>query len=265
MKYFICSDLHGEFNGLMEAIKTNGYDENNPEHKLVVAGDIFDRGSDSVKIYEYLKRLTDENKAIVLAGNHHPMFIGFLHKLNEHFNFTRNGMWATVDDFLHQTRSWEMYIISRYNDEEQKKMTDDEWYDAWMEFTNISADEINAEYPELLGWLENLPDYLELKNSIITHGMIDCNGLDWHIPRRGWDTCHWATPQDAAFLKNTTGKHIYLGHIDSDTIRETLGLPKDNYSLFTRDEGDVTYLDSCTILTHRVNMVVIEDEPLEIA
>ena len=54
-KYFICSDIHSDYNALMNAIKENGFDINNDNHILVVAGDIFDRGEDSVKVYEYLK------------------------------------------------------------------------------------------------------------------------------------------------------------------------------------------------------------------
>lgn len=262
-KYFICSDIHSDYNALMNAIKENGFDINNDNHILVVAGDIFDRGEDSVKVYEYLKNLTDINRAIVLAGNHHEMFIDFLEHNNMYlcaFNYRNNGLRATVEDFLHQTAPWEMYIMFHFDEETQRKTTNDEWNKAWCDFVRTSAQEINEEYPDLLPWLKNLPDYLELKHNVITHGMIDGYAVDWHYPTKGWKDCHWAKPVDAAFLKNVTGKHIYLGHIDSDTIRDTFHLPKDNYSLYTRPEGDVTYLDSCTILTHHLNMVVVEDE-----
>lgn len=265
-KYFICSDIHGDYEALSKALEDNKFDFTNESHILVVAGDIFDRGEDSVRVYELLKELTDKKRAIVLQGNHHKMFIEFLQKKDYNlcfFNHKYNGMRTTIDDFLHQTHSWIMWIEYRHTDEEQRKMTDSDFNEEWINYVNSSADEINKEYPELLPWLENLPDYLELKNSIITHGMIDGRATDWRKPRMGWDNCHWAKPEDAAYLYNSTGKHIYLGHIDSDTIRETLHLQKDNYSLFTRDAGDVTYLDSCTILTHHLNMVVIEDSPIE--
>ena len=78
-----------------------------------------------------------------------------------------------------------------------------------------------------------------------------------------WEDCHWAKPHEAAFMKNSTGKHVYLGHIDSETIREVWNEPKGNYELYTRPSGDVTYLDSCTIYTHKLNMVVVEDEEIE--
>ncbi len=51
-KYFICSDLHGNFTALEKALQENGFDIDNESHILVVAGDIFDRGEESVKVYE---------------------------------------------------------------------------------------------------------------------------------------------------------------------------------------------------------------------
>lgn len=265
-KYFICSDIHSDYQALMDALELNKFDEANENHILVVAGDVFDRGDESVRVYEYLKKLTDIGRAIVLKGNHHQMFIDFLECKDFNkifFNFKYNGIRTTIDDFVHQTNALTMFIITRHTDEEQRTMTNEDFNEEWVEFIKQSSKEVNEEYPELLDWLKSMPDYLELKNSIITHGMIDGRDNDWRNPKIGWNNCHWAKPEDAAFLYNNTGKHIYLGHIDSDTIRETLHLPTDNYSLFTRDSGDVTYLDGCTILTHRLNMVVIEDEPLD--
>ena len=258
-KYFICSDIHGDFVALENALKNNHFDIENDKDILVVAGDIFDRGSDSVKVYEFLKDLEDRGKAIILNGNHHEMFIDFLEGKDAFFNFKYNGLRHTIDDFLHQTNAWEMYIITRYDDDTQRKMDNSEWDSAWRNFSDISRNSIKTEYPQLLDWLKNLPDYLELKNNIITHGMLDCSN-NWHHPENGWKHCHWANPREAAFMKNNTGKHIFLGHIDSDTIRNEYNLPKDNYSLFIRPDGDITYLDSCTILTHKLNMCVIEDE-----
>lgn len=265
-KYFICSDIHGDYTALMEAINDNGFDENNEEHILIVAGDIFDRNQESVLLYNYLKKLTDKGKAIVLVGNHHSMLIDFLecNNLNNcFFNYRRNGMRATIDDFSHRTYGWDTTILLKYSDEEQKNMTDQDWYNEWALFVEETAKEINEEYPDLLPWLKSMPDYLELKNSVITHGMIECTYGNWKTPIRGWEACHWAKPSEAAFLYNDTGKHIYLGHIDADTIRECYGLEPEEQAIFTRPDGDVTYLDSCTALTHRVNMCIVEDEALE--
>jgi hypothetical protein len=264
--YFITSDEHGCYNEIIKAEQEKGYNETNPLHYRISAGDCWDRGLDGVKIYEYYKRLCDEGKMTVCKGNHVFMLIDWLETNNFntcYFNYRRNGLRTTIDDFTHVTLGWDTYINLKYTEEEQMKMTAEDWNTEWVRYVKDSAKQINKEYPDLLPWLKSLPDYLELKNSIITHGMIDCVHGNWRTPLQGWEACHWAKPKDAAFLKNDTGKHIYLGHIDADTIRECYHLEPENQTIFTRPEGDVTYLDSCTILTHRVNMNVIEDEPLE--
>lgn len=264
-KYFLCSDIHSDYTALINAINDSGFDEKNDDHILVVAGDIFDRGQESIALYNYLKELTDKKKAIVLTGNHHFMLIDFLECNNPYlcfFNYRRNGLSATIDDFSHRTMGWDTMINLKYSSDEQRKMSDQDWNKEWELFIKDTSKEINEEFPDLLPWLKSLPDFLELKNSIITHGMIDCTHGNWRTPLQGWKDCHWAKPKDAAFLRNDTGKHIYLGHIDADTIRECYHLEPDNETLFTRPGGDVTYLDSCTILTHKVNVVVIDDEPI---
>ena len=77
-KMFIISDIHGYYDEMIKALEKAGYNENNDEHKLICLGDIFDRGAQSLAVYEYLKRLSDEDKAIVLSGNHSLFLIQFL-------------------------------------------------------------------------------------------------------------------------------------------------------------------------------------------
>ena len=44
MKYFVSSDIHGFFDEWMFALKRENFDISNPEHKIIVCGDLFDRG-----------------------------------------------------------------------------------------------------------------------------------------------------------------------------------------------------------------------------
>ena len=262
-KFFILSDEHGNFKAVQEGLKSAGYDENNENHFLISAGDIFDRGTESLELYHYYKRLCDENKMIVCVGNHHQFLIDFLKCQNFqkcYFNYVNNGLRQTIDSFLEQTCAWDMYVLFRANDEEQRQMTSEDWWNMWTSFVYYAAKEINDKYPELLGWLESMPYYVELKNTIITHGRIECEHGNWRTPIIGWDKCIWATPEESARMYNNTGKHIYVGHIHSDMIREFYHEDKEENTIYTRPQGDVTYLDACTILTNRVNVACVEDE-----
>ena len=62
---FAISDIHSFYKETIESLAKAGYDEGNPNHLLIVCGDIFDRGDSSLEIYEWLKKLTDKKKAIV--------------------------------------------------------------------------------------------------------------------------------------------------------------------------------------------------------
>lgn len=70
-QYFITSDVHGFFNELMVALNSKGFDVNNSDHKLIVLGDLFDRGSDNRKVYEFVKSLGD--RFIYVRGNHEDL------------------------------------------------------------------------------------------------------------------------------------------------------------------------------------------------
>lgn len=70
-KYFITSDVHGFFNELMVALNSKGFDVNNSDHKLIVLGDLFDRGPDNIKVYEFVKSLGD--RFIYVRGNHEDL------------------------------------------------------------------------------------------------------------------------------------------------------------------------------------------------
>lgn len=70
-QYFITSDVHGFFNELMAALNSKGFDVNNSDHKLIILGDLFDRGPDNKKVYEFVKSLGD--RFIYVRGNHEDL------------------------------------------------------------------------------------------------------------------------------------------------------------------------------------------------
>lgn len=70
MKYFVCSDIHSYYTEWMIALKEIGYDKNNPNHCLLVLGDLFDRGSESKEVYKFIRSI---NNKILIRGNHEYM------------------------------------------------------------------------------------------------------------------------------------------------------------------------------------------------
>ena len=108
---FVFSDPHAFYNETITALKKAGYNEANPHHKLVCLGDFTDRGEQSLGMYEYLHRLSIENKAIVLPGNHTKFFIDFLEGSYSPFNYLHNGLNETIADFWQRTAPFESWCL----------------------------------------------------------------------------------------------------------------------------------------------------------
>lgn len=254
-KIFAISDIHGFYKEMIESLKESGYDENNPEHLLIVCGDKFDRGKESVKVFQYLKRLMDENKAIILRGNHLAFIEIFLEGSNDPFNYIHNGLNETIADFWHRTAPFESWCALEGNCE-----LSTENYSKWAE---IARKDINKEYPEFLPWIKSLPYYYETDNYIFTHGMIDGQCNDWHHPNISWYECTWAKPRDFNNSIVNTDKKVVVGHINCGLLRSLYGYDENDNSIFERPDGKVIGLDTCTVLTHKVNVLVLEDEIIE--
>lgn len=263
-KIFAVSDIHNEYDALINALNEAGFDENNPEHLLVSVGDAFDRGGNALAVYEYLKRLSDKGSAIVLKGNHTGFFTGYLDgTILSPFNYYHNGTNETMADFLHETAPFEMYCVL--------KEIDQPTYGDFADWLSGARQEINGEFPELLEWLNTRPYYYETKNYIFTHGAIDTNAPDWHNPHCirysfvDWDALMW---DEGSFfgkdIKNTD-KIVVIGHFGAKHLREMWPqlITKDTggkYDILTRDDGKVIAIDATSNYTHRVNVLVIENE-----
>ena len=80
MKYFVFSDVHGYYSLLMDELKEKGFDENNDEHMLISLGDNFDRGLENYQMYEFLVKMKNLNKIILVKGNHEDLFLQLLYR-----------------------------------------------------------------------------------------------------------------------------------------------------------------------------------------
>ena len=47
MKYYVTADVHGYFTELKTALAEQGFFEDTEPHKLVICGDLYDRGTKS--------------------------------------------------------------------------------------------------------------------------------------------------------------------------------------------------------------------------
>ena len=261
-KIFAVSDIHGNYMALEKSLIEAGYNEDDENNMLIVCGDMFDRGCENLEIYKQLKRLSDEGKAIVIRGNHDAMLIDYLNGKNvSPFNYVYNGTNETLADFLHETRPFESWSL--LNDRTPTLENFNEWITG-------AVKDINEEYPELLPWLENLPYYYETEKYIFTHGAIDTDAKDWHVPKikryskEGWEALMWDDGNFFGKYIGNTDKTIVIGHFSTRHLRKMYDIndveDRDMDGILYRHDKKIIALDACTILTHKVNVLVVEDE-----
>ena len=214
-------------------------------------------------MYEYLHRLSIENKAIVLPGNHTKFFIDFLEGSYNPFNYLHNGLRETIADFWHRTSPFESWCLL----EGQCDMTQEN-YAKWVD---ICRKEIMDEHPDLLHWLKSLPRYFETKHYIGVHGAIDTKVVDWHNPHCyrynliDWDALDFDDGYFFGSQINNTNKTVIIGHFGTDHLRNKYGLKnddKEDFSILKRKDNRVIAIDATTAYSKKVNVLVIESEEL---
>jgi serine/threonine protein phosphatase 1 len=263
-KFFVVSDVHGEYNAMVQALNEAGYNRENPEHFFVCLGDSFDRGRNSRDIYNFFTRLP-KDRSVFVKGNHDCFFEEYLEKGMDGefvlFNILHNGLGATIDSFGC------MNIAN---------------FGASMEALEDARGYIVREYPNLLSFIKKMPLWFETDNTILVHAGLNPALPDWQLTDEHyalWDIT------DAHKRVPSTMKTIIFGHYHADQVfdqaeREgikaykvddhpSLGLPKTLfYSAYgNKDKFGCTVIpnsfkiaiDGCTNLTEKVNVLVFED------
>lgn len=155
-KYFVFSDVHGEYDKLSDALLSSGFDINDSSHILISDGDLFDRGKKSKECLDFIMDLADKGRAIIIMGNHDLRLYDLLFSHEKHHPFERND----VMNGLHET----MNSLAGYNINSF----------AW---NNAVFDSIVSSIPydvkeKLYRYFQEASWFVENKDYIITHGWI---------------------------------------------------------------------------------------------
>lgn len=271
MKLFVASDLHSYFTIFHNELKAKGFEENNPDHLLIICGDVFDRGSESVQMYEYLNSLTN---VILVRGNHEDLLEEMLIRGYGESHDISNGTTRTVSDLLDLTGT-----------------NPDNIYDICKEVKKIV-------YP----FLDKYVTYFETKNYIFVHGWIPCDAWDhsvnkpWYQRNRllvynpdwrnsndaEWYSARWVNGISAGYKNHITepGKTIVCGHWHCSTghylkaVGDAINKNQDPWCVPVSEFGPdaiwepfvaegIMAIDRCTAHTGQCNVVVLEDELLD--
>ena len=75
MRYYVTADVHGFYTPLHIALTEAGFFTDPEPNRLIVLGDLFDRGAEALKMQEFALSLMKDNRVILVKGNHEDLFV----------------------------------------------------------------------------------------------------------------------------------------------------------------------------------------------
>ena len=284
--YFISSDIHSFFDEWQLALKENGFDIENPNHIIVVCGDIFDRGTKPLEVYEFLRALPKERR-ILIRGNHELLLEDLVRRGYAEKHDKHNG---TIDTlyYLAGLPSEEEHIHNYYKDTFMFEYGSPEHTQAGNKYFCERKKIWKGKVLEILEWIhgDEWINYWETPNYIFVHSWIpvcehyefdkwgfskktqeDTYREDWrNATDTEWGDAMWGCPWLKAYLKlNQTGKTIVCGHWHtSDFFNHLTNEHKDIYDcpIFKSKKYKLIGLDACTAGSGKVNCLVLKENEL---
>lgn len=172
MKYFIVSDIHSFYTELKRALDKAGFNKRNKDHTLIVCGDVFDRGSETVELYKFLTSIP-KKRCVLIKGNHELLYEELLEKsFPESHDFSNH----TVDTFC-QIAGYSQEILTPKYWRDLGDVPHERIRQAWQEIlTEVKQSPITA-------WLQSdrWKYWHEVGNYIFVHSFIPLKNLD-HMP-----------------------------------------------------------------------------------
>lgn len=263
MRYYVVADVHGFYDMMVEALTEKGYYADTAPHKLIICGDLFDRGLQNKKVEEFVLELLATDDIILIRGNHEDLLLSFVERLptmdEGELRFSSDFTNGTVDT-VRQITGVTMTEMICYPERVANQMKNSEV------FKKI---------------IPAMRDYYETAKYVFVHGWIpsDAQGFggrglffnyrkDWrNADAIDWAYSRWFNGMLAAHQGNIEpGKTIVCGHWHSafghahygDADKE-FGEGAD-YSPYYAD--GIIAIDACTAISKKVNCIVIDDDDL---
>lgn len=253
-KYFVTSDVHSFFDELMTSLNESGFDTDNKDHVLCVCGDLFDRGDKTVALFEFVKRLQEQDRLIYVAGNHESLLFDCMSEIYK--GLTPSG---------HHKHNGTLKTICQFCGESEWIVYDPTWRNKICEVMQPVLDFIS----------DNCIDYAEIGDYILIHGWVPCyRGLDdfRNATSEDWERARWENGMEMWKYPRcrVDGKTVVCGHFHcswgwSHIRQERKEFPaknrvdwKKSFEPFV-DDGIIA-IDACTAYTGLCNVIVIEED-----
>ncbi len=257
MRYYVVADPHGFFTELKIALEEKGFFSDTEPHKLIICGDLFDRGAEALALQEFVLDLMRKDQVILIRGNHEDLALKLLNEWHlRSYLFSHHISNGTVDTVCQLTNS---------------SITDLHWNDEVIGKRFLNSALVQKIIPAMV-------DYFETEHYIFVHGWIPCTILprfmrvNEYIFNENWRESNpeqfarsrWTNGIEAAHYGMTEpGKtivcghwHCSFGHANYEGTCSEFGDIAD-FSPYYSD--GIIALDACTAVSKKVNCIVIED------
>jgi len=289
MKYFITSDVHSYYTPFIDALLEVYYDKNNPNHTLIVDGDLFDRGQNALILLAFIKSIPKENR-VLIRGNHEYLLKNLLDKeYPDYYDFS-NGTVSTCFQLIGSNENNDAYkrlyyeAMFSYYSSSYYSVNTDSLKKTWKTISN------KVKKTKIIDWIFNSDewcDYYELDNYIITHAFIPVhNPTIIHMYNANVNKLEikkdWRTDSDSYEIEQSTwgcpyklfnaglfneeiknGKTLICGHWNCSDFNEyylgkiNYDKQRENYNIFYSKH--LIAIDAHTAYSGWCNVLVIED------
>lgn len=234
MKIFVISDIHSAYTPMIKALNEAGFDEDNPNHKIILCGDLFDRKDESLAVYNWAVDMINKDKLIYIKGNHESLVMDCTRRRYAAYHDHSNGTFKTIIDLAPDAQTFE-------------------------EACHITRAKLKPLF-------DNCIDYFETENYIFVHSFIPTVD-DWrNAAEDEWEEARWGNPYELAEFGLLPDKTLVFGHFHTSWPRHHYeGKPErgDGADFGIYYGNGYIAIDGCVALTDKVNVLVIEDEFLK--
>ena len=249
MRYYVVSDIHGFHSQLIAALNQAGFFTDQQPHKLIILGDLFDRGKEAKELEAFISDLMDKDLVILIRGNHEDLYEDLVTVdkgigLNHHIS---NG---TYDTALQLSGFDPVIATIRHYD-------------------FAEAAQLTIYYQKIIPAMR---DFYETEHYVFVHGWIPCfrerHGYshisDWRKASDDlWKNARWVNGMAAYATVYEEDKVIVCGHWHTSYGHSKIdhnGSEFGSDAVFTPFYGNgIIALDACTSKTGFVNCIVLEE------
>ena len=255
-KYFVASDIHGNFDAWMKALDEAGFDKDNENHCIIVCGDLMDRCEKPRECLTFAINMHKAGRAILIKGNHEILLWDALQRRYFKSHDISNGTAQTCYDLA----------------------------DLGGRASHTAVCEKCLEDEDLKYYFDHLVNYAESDELIFCHSWIPMDTSTAQFEYRDdWREAHQDAWDDYAMWENPfkcikrglnqTGKTMVFGHWHTSWQRSHIDqeykeFPQKTHADFpgafmTYYGKGFTGLDAYTAYSGIINVIVVEGQEIK--